>query len=92
VYGLAANSSLAPVVPLPAVVNELQRGAVDLRYEMSRRAAAGVAYWYDAYAVTDFALGPETLNGLSQPSFLTFGSLYRPYTAHTITARLTYSW
>jgi hypothetical protein len=33
-----------------------------------------------------------TLDTIAQPSFLTLGYLYRPYTAATIQARLTYIW
>jgi MtrB/PioB family decaheme-associated outer membrane protein len=92
VYGLAPNSSLPPVVQLPAVVNTLQRGTVDIRYNLTRHLALGGAYWYDKYSVNDFALGSQTLTTLAEPSFLTLGYLFRPYTANTITARLSYKW
>ena len=92
VYGLAPNSSLPSVVQLPPVVNELQRGTVDLRYYVTRHLAAGFAYWFDKYSVDDFALGQETGTTLAQPSFLTIGYLYRPYTANTVMGRLTYLW
>ena len=58
----------------------------------SQGQAAGFAHWYDKYSVDDFALGQETLSSLAQPSFLMLGYLYRPYTAHTVIARLTYIW
>jgi MtrB/PioB family decaheme-associated outer membrane protein len=92
VYGLAVNSSLPPVVQLPAVVNELQRGTVDLRYYLRPHLAVGGAYWFDKYRVNDFALGQETLTSLAQPSFLMMGYLSQPYTAHTVMARLSYFW
>jgi MtrB/PioB family decaheme-associated outer membrane protein len=92
VYGLAANSSLAPVTQLPTVVNELQRGTVDFRYYLTAHLAAGGVYWYDKYRVDDYALGQETLTSLAQPSFLMLGYLYRPYTANTIMGRLTFFW
>jgi MtrB/PioB family decaheme-associated outer membrane protein len=92
VYGLAPNSPLPPVVQLPAVVNTLQRGTVDVRYSLTRHLALGGAYWYDKYSVDDFALGSQTLTTLAEPSFLMLGSLYRPYTASTIMGRLTYRW
>ena len=56
VYGLAPNTTLAPVVQLPAVVNELQRATVDVRYHFTSHFGAGLVYWYDKYAVNDFAL------------------------------------
>jgi len=92
IYGLAPNSSLPAVVQLPPVVNELQRGTVDLRYYITRHLAAGFAYWFDKYSVNDFALGQETGSTLAQPSFLTIGYLYRPYTANLVMGRLTYLW
>lgn len=48
--------------------------------------------WYETYHVDDFAFSPVTLNTIAQPSFLTLGYLYRPYTALTFQARLTYLW
>lgn len=92
VYGLAPNTTLAPVTQLPAVRNKLQRGTADLRYQLTRHVALGGAYWYDAYAVNDFASVPETLSTLAQPSLLILRALYRPYTANTIMGRLTYFW
>ncbi|HWW82612.1 MAG TPA: MtrB/PioB family outer membrane beta-barrel protein [Vicinamibacterales bacterium] len=92
VYGLAPNSSLPPVVQLPAVVNTLQRATVDVRYYVTRHLAFGGAYWFDKYRVNDFALGSQTLTTLAEPSFLNLGDLIRPYTANTITGRLTIIW
>jgi hypothetical protein len=92
VYGLAPNSSLTPVVQLPTVLNEFQRVSVDARYYLTAHLAAGMAYWYENYKVNDFALGPQTLTSLAQPSFLMLGYLYRPYTANSVMGRLTYLW
>jgi MtrB/PioB family decaheme-associated outer membrane protein len=92
VYGLGPNTTLTPVVQLPAVVNALQRGTVDVRYYLTRHVALGGVYWYDRYRVNDFALGAETLTTLAEPSFLMLGYRYRPYTANTIIGRLTYLW
>jgi MtrB/PioB family decaheme-associated outer membrane protein len=91
-YGLAPNSPLPPVAQLPAVVNALQRGTVDVRYYVTRHLALGGAYWYDKYSVNDFAFGSQTLTTLVEPSFLMLGYLSRPYTANSITGRLTYIW
>ena len=92
VYGLPANTTLAPVVQLPAVVNELQRGTVDVRYHFTSHFGAGLVYWYDKYSVNDFALGAATLTTITQPSFLMIGYLDRPYTASTFSGRFTYYW
>jgi MtrB/PioB family decaheme-associated outer membrane protein len=92
VYGLAPNSTIPPVVQLTSVLNEFQRASVDARYYITTHLAAGVAYWYENYKVNDFALGPQTLPSIAQPSFLMLGYLYRPYTANTVMGRLTYLW
>ncbi len=91
-YGLAPNTTLAPVVQLPVVSNELQRGTLDVRYHFTPKLAAGVVYWYDRYIVNDFAQSASTLTSLAQPSFLMMGYLARPYTANTLSGRLTYYW
>jgi MtrB/PioB family decaheme-associated outer membrane protein len=92
VYGLAPNSTLAPVVQLPKVINAFQRATADVRYYLTRHLAASGSLWFDRYRVDDFALDSKTLATLAQPSFVVLGSLYRPYTASTITGRLTYLW
>ena len=92
VYGLAPNTTLVPVVQLPPVVNELQRGTADFRYFLTRHIAAGLVYWYDKYRVNDFALGQATIDSIAQPSFMMLGYVYRPYTANTVWARMTYLW
>ena len=92
VYGLAPNTTLAPVVQLPAVVNQLQRGTLDARYFLTTHLAAGLVYWFDKYTVNDFALGAATLTSIAQPSFLMIGYIDRPYTANSVWGRLTYFW
>jgi MtrB/PioB family decaheme-associated outer membrane protein len=92
IYGLAPNSTLAPPVQLPAVVNELQRATLDVRYHFTKHVGAGVVYWYDKYSVNDFAMNPQTLNTIAQPSFVMIGYMYRPYTANTLSGRFTYYW
>ena len=92
VYGLAAVTTLAAPVQLPAVVNELQRATVDVRYHFTPRFGAGIVYWFDKYAVNDFAAGAQTLTTIAQPSYLMLGYLDRPYTANTFSGRFIYSW
>ncbi|HVZ23134.1 MAG TPA: MtrB/PioB family outer membrane beta-barrel protein, partial [Vicinamibacterales bacterium] len=55
IYGLAPNTTIAPVVQLPPVVNELQRTTAELRYHVTKRLGAGIVYWLDTYSVNDFA-------------------------------------
>jgi len=92
VYGLAPNTTLAPVQQLPPVINELQRATADFRYRFTTHFGAGIVYWYDKYAVNDFAMGTQTLTTIAQPSFLMIGYLARPYTANTLSGRFTYYW
>ena len=92
VYGLPANTTLAPVVQLPAVVNARQRATADLRYHFTPHFGASFVYWFDKYSVNDFALGAQTLTSITQPSFLTIGYLDRPYTAKRFSGRFTYYW
>ena len=94
-YGLAANTVLAAPLPLTPVLNELQRGTLDGRYFVSRHVGIGLVYWYDKYRVNDFALGPVA--SLAQPANVTptlmmLGYFYKPYTANSVMARLTYLW
>ncbi len=91
-YGLPAVTTLAAPVQLPAVVNELQRATVDVRYRFTAHVAAGLVYWFDKYAVNDFASGAQTLTTIAQPSYLMIGYLTRPYTANTVQGRFTYYW
>lgn len=92
VYGLAPNTTLAPVAQLPPVLNRRNRLTADGRYALSRHVAVGLVYWYERYNVDDFAFSPSTISTIAQPSFVMLGYLYRPYTVNTVWARLTYIW
>ena len=92
VYGLAPNTTLPAVAQLPPVKNTRNRFSVDGSYAITRHIAAGLVYWFEKYDVDDFAFSPATLNAVAQPAFVMLGYLYRPYTANTIWARLTYLW
>jgi len=95
VYTLAAGSPVAAPLQLPAVVNELQRGTLDVKHFLTRHLAAGIVYWYDNYAVNDFALGPQpslALPATAAPALMQIGYAYRPYTANTLWGRITYLW
>jgi len=92
VYGLAPNTTLPPVKQLPAVTNSRNRLTADAKYAISAHLAAGLVYWFEKYEVDDFAFNPETLNTVSQPSFVSLQYAYRPYTANTFWGRITYSW
>jgi hypothetical protein len=102
-YGLVTGSPLAVPEQLPPVRNELLRAEIDVSYELAPNLRLGVAYWFDDYNVEDFALGPDTISGISFPpvqegeqapstNALLLGYQYRPYTAHVGWVRLTYGW
>ena len=91
-YLLLPGSALPAPQQLPPVLNELHRATVDVKYALARNISAGVAYWLDKYTVDDFALGTDTLTRLDMPSALLLGYVWRPYTANTVWARLTYFW
>ncbi len=95
-YGLAPNTTLPQPVQLTPVVNELQRGTLDVTYFVTRHLGVGGLYWYDYYRVDDFALNPvESLSqpaNSASPTLMMLGYFYKPYTANTILARLTYLW
>jgi MtrB/PioB family decaheme-associated outer membrane protein len=92
VYGLPPDTLLGPIEQLPPVVNSLMRATTDVQYRLAEHLAIGGSYWFDRYRVKDFAFSPETLDRLNQPSFLILGYLYRPYTANTVWAHVSYLW
>src|SRR5262249_43983243 len=92
VYGLAPNTTLPPVVQLSPVWNTRNRVSADARYTVNPHLGAGLVYWFEKYSVDDFAFNPATLHTVAQPSFISLQNTYRPYTANTIWARVTYMW
>jgi MtrB/PioB family decaheme-associated outer membrane protein len=97
VYGLPSNSTAftppAALRQLAPLINRLTGTRVDLQYYLRANIAAGIAYWYEDYAVNDFSLNPITINTLNVgTSTIYSGYLYQPYTAHTYWLRLTYLW
>jgi hypothetical protein len=91
-YGLAPNTTLAPVSQLPPIWNSRNRFTADARYMLTPHLGAGVLYWYENFDVDDFAFNPSTLSTVSQPSFMSLQYTFRPYTANTFWGRLTYMW
>ena len=92
IYGLTADTTLPPVEQLPDIFNTRNRVTTDVRYSLSPRIGLGLVYWFEKYSVDDFAFNPETLNTVAMPSFISLQSTYRPYTANTVSARLTVFW
>jgi hypothetical protein len=91
-YGLTPDTTLPPVDQLPPIWNQRNRFTADARYMFTRHVGAGLAYWYEKFEVDDFAFNPSTLNTVSEPSFISLVNTYRPYTANTFWAKLSYVW
>jgi MtrB/PioB family decaheme-associated outer membrane protein len=91
-YGLAPVTTLPAVSQLPQVMSELRRGTIDLSYPLSTRTTVGLAYWYEQFLVSDYALDANAIPTLNIPSILTLGNVLLPYTAQTVFARVTYHW
>jgi MtrB/PioB family decaheme-associated outer membrane protein len=92
--GPLAPADIARPVQLPPVENELHRATADVKYFLNRHLAIGGAYIFDRYLVEDFALGDLGALALpvTNPALVLMGYTYRPYTAHTTWARVTYYW
>lgn len=91
-YVLPANTTLVTPQQLPEVLNELHRATIDVKCFLAAHFAAGIGYWFDKYTVEDFALSPTTITRVNMPSSLLLGYVWRPYTANTVWARLSYFW
>jgi MtrB/PioB family decaheme-associated outer membrane protein len=92
VYGLAPDTTLPTPLPLDPILNKLQRGSVDVKHYVTPHLAAGFVYAYEKYDVNDFANSPATITSIALPSYLTLGVLAKPYTAQTVSVRLSYFW
>jgi len=111
-YATGPAYSPSPTAPgrvaqLPELTANESRLSADLRYFIRRNVAVGIAYWYDNYKVSDFALEPldeAFVSGVARPPIdesqpvnsaingVVLRYYYRPYTSHTAWARLTYLW
>ena len=91
-YLLPSNTTLAVPQPLAPVRNTIQRATADVRYSLSQQFGLGGGYWYESYAVQDFARSPGTLDSPFLPALINLMYLNRPYRAHTVSVRLIYMW
>lgn len=91
-YGVVAGGPLPQPSQLPNVFNKLQQLHVDVRHRLNNRLAATFSYLYEPFRVYDFAFDPTVINSIAQPSSLVMGYVYRPYTAHAVTAGIRYIW
>jgi len=103
VYNLKPEQKVFTTIPLTQLSplkNKLTDARMDVQYYVRPNLALGGAYWYEDYKVSDFALGPDTLNSLvptngtngNFASTIYSGYLYRNYRAHTGWLRLTFLW
>jgi len=86
------DTTLPTPVALPPVKSDLWRGTVDAIYNINRRIAIGVTYWYDKYKVEDFTLDSTAQNTLTAGTNVLLYYTYAPYTAHTTWGRLIVRW
>jgi MtrB/PioB family decaheme-associated outer membrane protein len=92
-YSIPAGSPQAAPKQLTPVTNKIERATADVLYHVTPHFGAGFGYWFDRYSVSDFALGPQSsLTPGASPGIVMLGYYYAPYTAHTVTARITYLW
>lgn len=92
VYRLPANTTLAAPVQLPALRNDRQTGAADVRLRLTRRLALGLLYWYEKFEVDDFFSGESTLDRLNPAGSMYLGYLFRPYEVSSAAVRLICHW
>lgn len=102
ITGAVANRTLPEeaIVPttlptptaLPPVKSDLTRGTVDAVYNINRRFAIGVTYWYDKYDVEDFTLDTQAQTTLTAGNNMLLYYTYAPYTAHTTWGRVIVRW
>jgi MtrB/PioB family decaheme-associated outer membrane protein len=92
VYGLAPNSTLAPVEQLPALTSGFHRGSVGFDYRLTGRATLGVGYRLDSWEVSDFSRSPQTLNTPLINAFVNTLYHWAPYNVHTGFVRVRYRW
>jgi len=85
-------TTLPPPTSLPPTSSELQRGTLDVIYELRSRLSLGLSYWHERYRVNDFTLDVDANPDLARGQALLIGYLYRPFTANTVWARLIYRW
>jgi hypothetical protein len=82
------TSTLRPPEQLPLVTSDLQRGTLDVIYNLTSRVGVGVSYWHERYRVTDFTLDIDANPELARGAALLLGYLYLPYTANSVFGRL----
>ncbi|HEY3382013.1 MAG TPA: MtrB/PioB family outer membrane beta-barrel protein [Vicinamibacterales bacterium] len=102
---IAALSTLGTFIALPNVTNKWNHLTFDLKYLLSPKVGIGFSYWYEKFAVADFATintaGPATLPVASLGSqtdtlrnnwlgSITTGYGNRPYTGQTGFVRVFY--
>jgi hypothetical protein len=98
VYGMSPEGQqlvfpTTPLTQLPPVTNRLNAGRADVQYFLRSNVAMGLGYWYEDYNVDDLSLDPTVINSLNiGVATIYSGYLYRPYTAHTVSLRVTYLW
>jgi putative beta-barrel porin MtrB/PioB len=97
---IAALTSIGQFIPLPNVSNTWHRATADVQYFFTSRAGVGLGYYFEKLDVSDFntidtngpvgftlATGDPRIDWLGA---LTLGYGNRPYTGHSVYARVLY--
>jgi MtrB/PioB family decaheme-associated outer membrane protein len=94
---IPALQAAGQFIPLPNVVNEWNRLAVDLKYFFSPKLGLGVGYWFDQFDVSDWStidsngpVGFSDATGIPRIDWLgglTTGYGNRPYDGNTVFVR-----
>jgi len=92
VYAIPTGSPIVAPNQLPEVFNKLQQLHIDARHRLTSKIAASLSYLYEPLRIYDYAFDPSVVNGISQPSSLVMGYVYRPYTANSFRAGLQVTW
>lgn len=84
--------SLTTPDQLPPVRVHWHSATADATYSLTRQLAVGVSYWFEDYDVEDFALANPRIAINDLPGAILLGYRYRPYTVHTVWARVVARW
>jgi len=97
---IAALTAMNQFIPLPNVTNSWHRLNADVQYFVTRQAGIGVGYYFEKLDVSDFntldtdgPVGFAPATGVPRLDYLgalTLGYGNRPYTGHSVYARVLY--
>jgi putative beta-barrel porin MtrB/PioB len=97
---IAALSAIGQFIPLPNVTNSWHRLNADVQYFVTKQAGVGIGYYFEKLDVSDFntidtngSVGFTPATGVPRLDYLgalTLGYGNRPYSGHSVYARVLY--